>query len=159
MVLTVFKVIIITIFASVIYSTVNNIADATTVKNRMDALALLMQDEISRNNGMPDAVVGMFNEQLQSIDERSSVAIRYRTNMTEDVEYNGKVYPALSNTGEYGDLMPLIIQYRMVPTFFTYRNNAKASERTEGFESSMNRIGYGYTLTFSVDVPALRNLK
>lgn len=153
MVGTVFKVLGISIIGMIALNIIFIIGDTTTVKNRVDSLAIVMQDELSRNNAMPSEMISLFSKQLEGVKTKSNIVTGVETNMTSPITVDGQTYPALNTATDYGTLMTLIIKVDMEPHLLMYTKD------TSKTNSHLEWGTYNYSTIYKYEVPALRVLK
>lgn len=128
--------------------------DTITVNSRVTSLANVIQNEVARNNCLPDSLSLMFRGQLQTIVDQSNVATAVETNFTGNMTVEGGgVMPSISqnNPGNYGDLRPVAIKVKMSPWKILMGNTASSVSKV--------RDGLDYDLTYVYHTPCLRYLK
>lgn len=128
--------------------------DSLNVNSKVTSIAGTMQNEVARNNCMPDSLSLMFRGQLQSIVDQSNVATEVKTNLTGNlVTETGGVFQSISqdNPGEYGDLIPMVIEVNMSPWRIVMGKTALSMSKV--------RDGMDYKLTYVYHTPCLRYLK
>jgi hypothetical protein len=153
----VFKVIIISILAMVALDGATMLIDTVTVNNRIDKTAGVISDELSRNNSIPNSIKDLFSSQIQSIVDRSTVAVEIKTNFDQTLtDKNGVQYSPINedNVRDYGENIILAIQVKMNPHSLMF---VKDPDKNNG--SFLTTLGYEYTRTYTYSVPALRMLK
>lgn len=128
--------------------------DSINVNSRVTSLANVIQNEVARNNCLPDSLSLMFRGQLEQIVENSNVATSVETNFTNNLSVDGSgIIPTIAQTnpGNYGDLVTVAIKVRMSPWRIVMGRSAY----------SMNKVrdGLGYNLTYLYHTPCLRYLK
>lgn len=151
----VFKVLGISIILMLILDMFYIVGDTLSVNNRVESTALVMQDELSRNNSIPNSIKPLFERQLNDIKSNSNVVKEVRTNMSNNLTIGGVNYPSVSesNIKDYGELLTLVIVVEMEPKSLLFRKQANS----EG--SFLERNVLSYTRTYKYQVPALRYLK
>lgn len=157
---TVFKVLGISIVLMIVLDLVFVVVDTLTVNNRIESMAIVIQDELSRNNCIPDSIAPLFIEQIKSIKTKSKVmnqeANGLITNIDRDVTVDGVTYKALSeaNVKEYGEELQLVIVATMEPKSVMFVRDAGNNEG-----SFLTKRVFSYQTEYEYTVPALRNLK
>ena len=158
----VFKTLALSLLFMFLLDTSLIVIDTINVHSRVINLAGMMQNEVARNNCMPDALRIMFETQLGDIVEASRVAVKNTGlvhNMEVDRPYGGKTIRGLSESNplQYGDIADLYISIEMNPAmvYFNVRNNVN-KEQTG---SLLGRKVFNYKLNYVYSVPCLRYLK
>jgi hypothetical protein len=160
----VFKVLGISIILMLIMDLTFIVTDTITVNNRIESIAVVIQDELSRNNSVPDLIKPLFNEQLKSVGDRSNIVAKYadgsplvRWNIDQGIVYNGVTYPPINqaNVKQYGEKLKLVIQVKMQPNSLVFVRNSG----NNGNSFIQRNKAIEYTRTYVYEVPALRYLK
>lgn len=153
---TVFKVLGISIILMVIMDAVFVIADTIVVNNRIEALAVVMQDELSRNNAIPNDSATLFDNQLREVIENSNIATEINWNLNSAVTAESSTYPPINeaNVKDYGELLTLAITVKMEPRSMMFFQNTSANDG-----SFLGTSIIEYTSEYIYKVPALRYLK
>ena len=154
MIATVFKILGMSLIMMFLLDMTLLAVDSLTVHSKITSVAGVMQNEIARNNCMPDSLSLMFKGQLQTVIDQSDVATEVKTNLSSNlISEDGGVYASISqdNAGEYGDLIPLVIEVNMSPWKIVMGNSALSMRKV--------RDGMDYKLTYVYHVPCLRYLK
>jgi hypothetical protein len=153
---TIFKVLGISIIMMLLLDILYIVGDTLAVNSRVTSVAGVMQDEVSRNNCIPNSIKPLFISQLNTIKGSSNVVKGIKTNISNSLTVDGKTYDSLSesNVKGYGTLLTLIIQIEMEPkSLIVY----KGAGQNNG--SFLGRGAFTYTQTYKYQVPALRYLK
>lgn len=155
MVALVFKVLGISLVLMFLLDIFFVVADTISVNRRLESLALVMRDELSRNNCIPNDIRGLFINQLEEINNSSIVMVDYDWNLDHPVTVNGVTYPPINeeNVKNYGDQLYLVIVAKMRPRSLMFTNPAN----NNGSFLASSVMEYDRTLVYSV--PALRYLK
>lgn len=156
LVLTVFKVLGISIILMLIFDTSLVVMDTLSVHNKVTSISTVMQNEISRNNCVPNGLQDLFKGQLNKIVVDSNVATKVGSNLNGSLKIGNTTYSSLaeSNVGNYGDIKNLAISITMSPTRVLYvRNRAKSGG------TFLTKSRYTYNMTYVYSVPCLRYLK
>lgn len=128
--------------------------DTINVNSKVTTIAGTMQNEIARNNCMPTTLKWLFEGQLNTIVEQSDVATEVKTNMDSVIhtDKNGTFRSISQDTpGEYGELVPLVIEVNMSPWRIAMGKAASSIQKVT--------TGMDYKLTYVYYVPCLRYLK
>lgn len=155
MVSLVFKVLGISLVLMLALDLFTLVVDTINVNNKINTLAIVIRDEMSRNNSIPDRVISVFDQQINRIIENSSGAVGYRTNFYNDLTINGRTYSSVNeaNARDYGELMHLVIQVEMAPRILFLGG-------LDNQNTTPLRIGsFSYTQDYVYEVTALRYLK
>lgn len=153
---TVFKVLGISIIMMIIMDVSLMVIDTITVKNRIETLSIVMQDELSRNNAIPDDIATLFDTQLREVVNKSNIATDIEWNLNGPKTAKGQTYPAINeaNVVDYGELMHLVIRVKMEPHSILFYKDTK--QNGGGFLGT-NKLKYVDEYVYPV--PALRYLK
>lgn len=160
MIATVFKVLGGSILIMFLLDVIFIVADTITVNNRIESISLVMQDELSRNNCIPDSIAPLFLNQLKEIQKNSNVVSQEAdgivSNIDRDLTIDGVRYESVaeSNVKNYGDKLTLVIQVKMQPQSLIFFKTA-----SNNYGSFLGRKTFEYTMTYKYPVPALRYLK
>lgn len=154
---TVFKVIGLSVIMMLIMDLVLIVSDTVTVNNRIEALSLVIQDELSRHNAVHGDIGPMFDKQLKEIVENSNIAKDVKWNWNDIVTINGVSYGPINenHARNYGDIIDLVITVEMEPKFFMILGTS--SQQSGG--KFLGRGTFSYTREYHYKVPALRYLK
>ena len=130
------------------------IVDTINVHSRMMSISNMMQNEIARNNCIPNASAGLFNTQINQVVENSVVATAYTTNIDTSSTVNGNVYAPIneSNVKDYGEIQTLAMNVTMNPATLYFANNT-----VKGLQRIQSDVTYN--LSYVYPVPCLRYLK
>ncbi|HFL3696651.1 TPA: hypothetical protein ACG3QY_001761 [Clostridioides difficile] len=127
--------------------------DSLVVHSRVEALSIVMQNEIARNNCIPKSITPLFERQLNSIVEQSNVATEIKSNVENSLMIEGTQYQAIDeeHVKEYGDIQTLAIRITMNPS-------SVVVSRKDGALLELIK-DYKYELNYKYTVPCLRYLK
>lgn len=155
MIALVFKVLAINIIFFAVFDTATVALDSLTVMRRVDAVQTVMLREMQRNNSIPNASKGLFLNQLQSIVQRSNVAVSIDSNIEHSVTVNGDYYESVGedNVKDYGTMLTSVISVEMRPRSILFSSTAN----TEGEFTAFNY--FRYYQNHVENVPGLRYLK
>lgn len=158
MVAFIFKLIGISIVAMIIFDTSIMLTDAFTTNDRIQAQALLMQQEIARNNYLSDDARKVFIG-VKNTDTTIGYGFEHileLSNVYTKIDFNGDHdlggAKALNNVKEYGDFHILRINADIYPWHYYFTgvvNNGNGIRYT----ASAGRISYIYY------IPCLRYIK
>lgn len=158
MVAFVFKLIGVAIVVMILFDTSLMLVDAFTTNDRIQAQALLMQQEIARNNYLPDKARENFigAESTDSTVGYGFEHILELSNVFTEIEFNGTEdiggAKALNTVKEYGDFHILRIDAKINPWHYYFTgvvNNGVGIRETR----SVGMISYIYY------IPCLRYIK
>lgn len=154
---TVFKVLGISIIMMAVLDTSLVVFDTISVHSKVSSMSWIMQNELAKNNCIPNSIKPTFQNQLQTIVNNSSVASNVKTNMNGAVTLGNTRYESVaeSSVGNYGDIKPLVVSVEMSPTKVLFNTNQ--GNRNNG--SLLSKTRFTYTLNFVYYVPCLRYLK
>lgn len=157
-VLLVFKVIGISIIIMLLADVSFYIVDRKTAYSRMDDVAATIQDTLSRNNSIPTALAGLYEEEFKDIVDHSNVVTKIEWNLNQSMSTSKLASPAppINEDGvqPYGSKLYLVIRVTYKPSsiLFTKKANSNGS-----FISRINLPDQ--TVDYVYEAPALRNLK
>lgn len=161
MLATIFKVLGISIILMFLLSLVLNVADIITVNRRVEAVSVILQQELEENDCIPTALASTFQTQLNNIVANSSVAYKIDWNLDNSLtDKNGQLAQPIDQNSisqyniNYGDQLELVIKVYMQPHFLAFFSNPS----TNG-GSYLGQEPFSYVDTYSWTVPALRYLK
>lgn len=159
LVASVFKIIGISIIGMAILDTSLVVVDTVTVHNKVVSMSNVMQNEVARNNCVPNAIEPLFNKQLESIKNQSNIATDIKSNIDGAITIDGKRYDSIgeSNVKDYGDTQTLAISVEMSPTRIAGVGRGQAASNDGSFLTK--KKGFKYTLDYTYAVPCLRYLK
>jgi len=154
---TVFKVLGISLILMLLMDVLLLTVDTITVNNRVESLSLIIRDELSRNNSIPDDIADLFDAQLRDIVNSSNVAVDYKWNLHDPIVVDGVTYGPIdsSHVKDYGEILELAIVVTMEP-HFTMLLGAESKARGDTFFA---RAFFSYDRVYVYKVPALRYLK
>lgn len=130
MVAFIFKLIGISIMAMIIFDTSLMLVDAFTTNDRIQAQALLIQQEVARNNYLSDGAREVFEGKKSTevsegqgygfahIEELSNVYVSIKFNGDED--FQGGEIKSLSTIKDYGDFHTLVIKAEINPWHYFF---------------------------------------
>ena len=158
MVSFVFKLIGISIMAMILFDTGIMLVDAFTTNDRIQVQALLMQQEIAKNNYLSEEAAAMFTG-VESTDTQVGYGfahINELSNVYVDIKYNyddtlGGT-DRLRDIKDYGDFHVLRIEAEINPWHYFFSgvvNNGAGIDRVDS-------VG---TLTYIYYIPCLRYIK
>lgn len=155
-----FKILGLSLVFMLLLDTGLTVFQTVSVYNKVSTLTGLMQNEVAKNNCMPDTLADMFEVQLQRVvDDVSPITRGYKSNMTETVTSNdGTRYPSLSpdNTKQYGEITELYVAITMRPSFLIWR---PAAGNTANQSLLSRAVNLDYDLEFTYHIPCLRYIK
>jgi hypothetical protein len=157
MVWVVFKVLGVSIVLMLIMDVLFLVIDTVTVNNRVVNLASTMQNELARNNCIPDDSAILFLGKLNDIQLRSNMVGGIKTNLADSITINGRQFQSVSenNVSFYGEISTLVIRVEMRVASLLFYKNSK-----DGSGNFLSRDNFlSYNLTYIYDVPSLRFLK
>lgn len=158
MVAFIFKLIGISIMAMILFDTSIMLVDAFTTNDRIQAQALLMQQEIARNNYLPDKARSAFIG-VKSTDTTIGYGFEHileLSNVYEKIEFNGDKdiggAKALNEVKDYGDFHILRINAEIDPWHYYFTGVVNNGNGIRQVRSTGN-ISYIYY------IPCLRYIK
>ncbi|HBG5344060.1 TPA: hypothetical protein KQG29_001424 [Clostridioides difficile] len=133
--------------------------DTLSVYTKLEPLAVVIQNEVSRNNCVPKAITPLFEKQLNAVVEQSSVATKIVSNIKNNVTIENKQYPAIDeeHVKDYGDIQTLAISVTMQPAGISMVEHGGADNNDGSL--LFKRNDFEYPLNFIYQVPCLRYLK
>ena len=161
LVATVFKILGGSIILMILLDAGLVIADTISVNSRVTSLSITLQKEVAKNNCLPNALVPLFESQLNDIIDKSLVATSIKSNINMNLTVDSGIIPSLgeSNVKDYGELQTLAIAVEMSPSRVVF------ADSPTGTVKSVNNIerqvggSLSYTLNYEYTVPCLRYLK
>lgn len=160
MVVVVLKVVAFVIIFGFVLDTTQVAVDTMMVYKRMSNTAIVLKDEVIRNNSVPDSLQSLFNDQIKTITDKSIIAQEITSNINSTVTSPSGTYNSLaqSNPLEYGESSKVVIRVKMTPRFLSFIPKP-ADNGTNGDQSFVKQNWLTYYLEVTEDVVGLRYLK
>ncbi len=159
LVASVFKILGISIISMAVLDTSLVVVDTLSVHNKIVAQSNVMQNEIARNNCVPNTIEPLFTSQLNSVVSQSNIATGVKSNLNGNVTIDGTSYNSIGedNVKDYGETQTLAISVEMSPTRIAGVGRGQAGSNDGSFLTK--KRGFKYNLDYVYTVPCLRYLK
>lgn len=158
MVGTVFKFIGISIIVMLLMDVSLYVIDRVTVNNRINSAMKVIEDELARNNCIPDDIAPMLDNSLKSIVAKSNTAVDIKWNLNTSEQSKGVTYQPINaaNVKQNGEMAYLVVKvkFRVKSIMFDMDGQGEEgikSKFKEGFATVVNE--------YVSPVPMLRYLK
>ena len=153
----VFKILGISIILMLLMEASLQVIDTVTVNNRVDATMRIMEDELARNNCIPDDIAPMLDKSLHDIIKKSATAVDIKWNLDTSEQVKGTTYQPINsaNVRQNGEIAYLVVkikyQRRSIMFDMDGKGDGAKSKYKENFLTKIDEK--------VVPVPMLRYLK
>lgn len=164
-VLSVFKVVAVSMILMFLFSVVYNVIVIMSVNSKINSLAVIIKQVLEENDCIPNGIASTFNSDFKSIESSSngmvsSISWNLNNSYTDS---NGITYNQINQSSvstynvNYGTDLTLVIIVDLSPNWFFLNSNGGLSSTQSS--NTLSSTQSSNTLTYVWSVPALRYLK
>lgn len=154
---TVFKVLGVSIILMLIMEVSLQVVDTVTVNNRVESTMRIMQDELARNNCIPDDIAPMLDKNLRDAISKSKTAVDIKWNLDTSEKVDGVAYQPINsaNVKQNGEIAYLVVKIKYQRRSIMFNMDGSG----EGIKSKFKDNMFTVVDSKVIPVPMLRYLK